>query len=192
MQFQQFLTDEQIIALYFAREETAISETSRKYGCYLLTIAKNILINSEDSEECVNDTYYKAWNAMPPTQPRVLRAFLAKITRRTAFDRYDEVNRLKRIPPERMVSLSDFEEMIPDALTPERELEARALGCVISAYLETISNRRLYIFLSRFFYVMPIANIAEKLGCSQSTVHKELATMKQELRQKLRQEGYEL
>ena len=192
MQFPQFLADEQIIALYFAREETAISETSRKYGCYLLTIAKNILNNSEDSEECVNDTYYKAWNAIPPTQPRVLRAFLAKITRRTAFDRYDEANRLKRIPPEQMVSLSDFEGMIPNAVTPEKELEVRALGRVISVYLETISDRRLYIFLSRFFYVMPIANIAEKLGCSQSTVHKELAAMKQELRQKLRQEGYTL
>lgn len=192
MQFPQFLADEQIIALYFAREETAISETSRKYGCYLLTIAKNILNNSEDSEECVNDTYYKAWNAIPPTQPRVLRAFLAKITRRTAFDRYDEANRLKRIPPEQMVSLSDFEGMIPNAVTPEKELEVRALGRVISVYLETISDRRLYIFLSRFFYVMPIANIAEKLGCSQSTVHKELAVMKQELRQKLRQEGYTL
>ena len=192
MQFPQFLADEQIIALYFAREETAISETSRKYGCYLLTIAKNILNNSEDSEECVNDTYYKAWNAIPPTQPRVLRAFLAKITRRAAFDRYDEANRLKRIPPEQMVSLSDFEGMIPNAVTPEKELEVRALGRVISVYLETISDRRLYIFLSRFFYVMPIANIAEKLGCSQSTVHKELAAMKQELRQKLRQEGYTL
>ena len=192
MQFPQFLADEQIIALYFAREETAISETSRKYGCYLLTIAKIILNNSEDSEECVNDTYYKAWNAIPPTQPRVLRAFLAKITRRTAFDRYDEANRLKRIPPEQMVSLSDFEGMIPNAVTPEKELEVRALGRVISVYLETISDRRLYIFLSRFFYVMPIANIAEKLGCSQSTVHKELAAMKQELRQKLRQEGYTL
>lgn len=192
MHLQLYLADEQIIALYFAREETAIGETGRKYGSYLLTIAKNILINSEDSEECVNDTYFKAWNAIPPTQPRVLRAFLAKITRRTAFDRYDEANRLKRIPPEQVVSLSDFEGLIPDTVSLEEELEARALGRVISAYLDTLSDRRLYIFLHRFFYVMPIANIAEKLGCSQSTIHKELAAMKQELRQKLRQEGYKL
>ena len=192
MQFQQFLADDQIIALYFAREETAIGETGKKYGYYLLTIAKNILVNSEDSEECVNDTYLKAWNAMPPTQPRVLRAFLAKITRHTAFDRYDVANRLKRIPPERMVSLSDFEGIMPDTASTEEKLEAQELGHVISAYLETLSDRRLYIFLNRFFYVMPIANIAKKLGCSQSTVHKELAAMKQELRQKLRQEGYEL
>lgn len=192
MQFQRCLTDEEIVALYFAREETAISETSRKYGSYLLTVAKNILINNEDSEECVNDTYHKAWNAMPPAQPRVLRAFLAKITRRTAFDRYDATNRLKRVPPERMVSLSDLEGVIPDSFSPEEEVEARELGRIISAYLETLSDRQLYIFLLRFFYVMPVANIAKKLGCSQSTVHKEIAAMKQQLRQKLRQEEYEL
>ena len=192
MQPKQFLTDEQIVALYFAREETAIGETGRKYGNYLLTIAKNILMSSEDSEECVNDTYLKAWNAMPPTQPRNLRAFLAKITRHTAFDRYDEANRLKRIPAEQMVSLSDFEGLIPDTVSLEEELEVRALGQVISAYLDVLSDRRLYIFLHRFFYVMPIANIAGKLGCSQSSVHKALAAMKQELRQKLQQEGYKV
>lgn len=192
MQGKPVLADDQIIALYFAREEAAIGETGRKYGSYLLTIAKNILTNIEDSEECVNDTYHKAWNAMPPAQPRVLRAFLAKITRRTALDRYDEANRLKRIPPEKTVSLSDFEGILPDTASPEDELEARELGRVISAFLETLSDRRLYIFLTRFFYVMPIAGIAEKMGCSQSTVHKELAAVKEELRQKLRQEGYEL
>ena len=192
MQGKPVLADEQIIALYFAREEAAIAETDRKYGSYLLTIAKNILTSKEDSEECVNDTYHKAWNAMPPAQPRVLRAFLAKITRHTAFDRYDEATRLKRIPQEQTVSLSDFEGILPDTASPENELEARELGRVISAYLEALSDRRLYIFLTRFFYVMPIADIAEKLGCSQSTVHKELAAMKQGLRQKLCQEGYEL
>lgn len=192
MQGKPFLADDQIIALYFAREESAIAETDKKYGNYLLTIAKNILTNIEDSEECVNDTYHKAWNAMPPTQPRILRAFLSKITRHTAFDRYDEANRRKRIPPEQTVSLSDFEGVIPDDASPEEELAVQELGRMISAYLETLSDRRLYIFLTRFFYVMPIAGIAKKLGCSQSTIHKELAAMKQELRQKLQQEGYEL
>ena len=186
------MDDEQIVDLFWKRSENAIKETSKKYGRYCHSIASRILNNEEDAKECVNDTYFKAWNAIPPTQPRVLRAFLAKITRRTAFDRYDEANRLKRIPPEQVVSLSDFEGLIPDTVSLEEELEARALGRVISTYLDTLSDRRLYIFLHRFFYVMPIANIAEKLGCSQSTIHKELAAMKQELRQKLRQEGYKL
>ena len=189
---QQLLTDEQIVALYFARDEAAIAETGKKYGSYLMTIAKNILTNIEDSEECVNDTYHKAWNAIPPAQPRILRAFLAKITRHTAFDRYDAANRLKRIPPEQTVPLSDFEGIIPDEASPEEALETQELGRLISTYCETLSDRRLYIFLNRFFYVTPIADIADKLGCSQSTVHKELAAVKEELRQKLQQEGYAL
>lgn len=185
------LTDEQIIALYFDREETAISETDKKYGTYLLTIARNVLHTREDSEECVSDTYFKTWNAIPPTRPQIFRAFLAKITRRTALDRHDEATRHKRIPAELIDSLSDFEGFLPDASDPVAELEARELGRVISSWLDTVSDRRLYIFLSRFFFVSPIASIAKKLGCSESTVHKELAAMKQELRQELRKEGYE-
>ena len=191
MQPQQFLTDEKIIALYFGRKEAAIDETERKYGGYLLAIAQNILHSREDSEECVNDTYWKAWSTIPPTRPDFFRAFLAKITRHTALDRYDEAKRQKRIPAELMVSLSDFDGVLPDAASPEETLETRELGRIISAYLDTVSSRRLYIFLRRFFFMMPIAAIAKKLGCSQSTVHKELAAMKQELRQKLIQEGYE-
>lgn len=187
----QTLTDEQIIGLYFDREETAIRETGKKYGSYLLTIAHNILHSREDSEECVNDTYLKTWNAIPPTRPSIFRAFLAKITRRTAFDRYDESRRLKRIPPELTDSLSDFAGVLPDNSSPEEELEARELGRIISTWLDTVSDRRLYIFLSRFFFVTPVAAIAKKLSCSESTVHKELAAMKSELRQKLIQEGYE-
>lgn len=185
------LTDEQIISLYFDREENAIAETDKKYGAYLCAIARNVLHSCEDSEECVSDTYLKTWNAIPPTRPQIFRAFLAKITRRTALDRYDEAKRLKRIPPELIDSLSDFENILPDTSDPVAELEARELGRIISLWLDTVSDRRLYIFLSRFFFVSPIATIAKKLGCSESTVHKELAAMKQELRQILRKEGYE-
>ena len=192
MQYQQVFSDEKIIDLYFARQETAIEETARKYGSYLLTISRNILCDHEDSEECVNDTYWKAWNTIPPACPAILRSFLAKITRNIALDRYDAARRQKRIPPERMVSLSDFDGVLPDTASPEDLVEARELGRIISAYLDAVPDRRLYIFLQRFFFLAPIAQIAKRLGCSQSTVHKELAAMKQELRQTLKQEGYEL
>lgn len=145
------LTDEQIIDLYFAREETAISETGRKYGNYLLTIAHNILAAPEDCEECLNDTYLKTWNAIPPTRPNIFRSFLAKIMRHTAFDRYDKANRQKRIPAELCHSLSDFEGVLPDTSTLEDALEALELGRIISGYLERISDRKMYIFISRFF-----------------------------------------
>jgi RNA polymerase sigma-70 factor (ECF subfamily) len=91
-----------------------------------------------------------------------------------------------------LVSLSEFEGVLPYTDSLEERVEVGELSRIISAYLDAVSDRRMYIFLRRFFYVMPIAEIARKLGCSQSTVHKELAAMKQELRQKLRQEGYEL
>ena len=192
MQYPQILPDERIIDLYYTRQESAIEETARKYGSYLLTISRNILRDPEDSEECVNDTYWKTWNTIPPACPTILRGFLAKITRNIALDRYDEARRQKRIPPEQMVSLSDFEGVLSDTVSPEELAEARELGRIITAYLDAVPDRRMYIFLQRFFFLTPIARIAQRLGCSQSTVHKELAAMKKELRQKLKQEGYEL
>lgn len=192
MRYTQVLSDKQIIDLYFSRQESAIEETARKYGSYLLTISRNVLGDPEDSEECVNDTYWKAWNTIPPACPAILRGFLAKITRNIALDRYDAARRQKRIPPEQKVSLSDFEGVLPDTVSPEDVAEARELGRIISAYLDAVPDRRLYIFLRRFFFLTPITQIAQRLGCSQSTVHKELAAMKEELRQKLQQEGYEV
>lgn len=184
------LPDEQIIGLYFAREESAIAETDRKYRNYLLTIAHNILSVIDDCKECLNDTYLKTWNAIPPARPNILRAFLAKIMRHTAFDRYDEANRQKRIPQELCHPLSDFEGVLPDTSTPEDTLEARELGRIITMYLDGVSDRRMYIFLSRFFFATPVAQIAKKLGCSESAVHKELAAMKKQLRAILEKEGY--
>ena len=186
----EILSDEQIISLYFARQKSAITETGRKYGNYLLTIAHNILASIKDCEECLNDTYLKTWNSIPPTRPNLFRAFLAKIMRRTAFDRYDEARRLKRIPAELCHPLSDFEGVLPDTATPADELEARELGRIITKYLDAISDRKMYIFLSRFFFAAPAAQIAQRLGCSESTVHKELATMKKQLRAILEKEGY--
>ncbi len=192
LQDKTVLSDEQIIQLYFSREERAIAETDQKYGKYLLTIAQNVLSNTLDSEECVNDTYLKTWNAIPPACPNIFRAFLAKITRRTAFDRYDEAKRQKRIPKQLCETLSDFEGYLPDNNDPQEELEARELGRIISDWLQALPDQKLYMFLSRYFFVVPVADIAQKLGCSESTVYKELAAMKKQLRQRFAQEGYEI
>ncbi len=187
---QEVLPDEEIVALFFSREEAAIGETDRKYGPYLMTIALNILKDMQDSEECVNDTYFKTWNAIPPARPGCLRSFLARITRNTAFDRYDRDNRQKRIPPEKQLSLTDFEGYLPDNTDPENELELKEIGRIISAWLDTVNDRKMYIFLSRYFFVIPVPLIAEKLGCSESSVYKELAAMKKQLRQRFEEEGY--
>ena len=182
------IADETIVDLYWDRDERAIEETDRKYGAYLMTVAHRILHSREDSEECLNDTYLKAWNSIPPARPGVLRAFLSKIIRGTALDRYEERTRKKRIPAELCVPLSEVESLLPDSASDD-EAEAREIAAILSAYLDKTTDRKLYIFVSRYFFVMSVREIAEKLGCSESTVHKELAAIRQELREKLAEGG---
>lgn len=188
---EHLLSDEAIIGLYQRRDETAIPETDKKYRSYLYTIAHHILGNAEDCEECLSDTYFKTWNAIPPAIPRIFRAFLAKITRNTAFDRQDSANCQKRVPPSLCDPLTDLEDFLPGPSTEEL-LEARTIAKIISAYLDRLSDRQLYIFISRYYFLFPIRHIAQKLHVSQSTVNKELAAMKQELRKNLENGGIDL
>ena len=186
------LDDGQILEMYFARHESAIKETDKKYGRYLYAIAYNILKNREDSEECVNDVYMKAWRAIPPEKPRIFRAFLVKILRGVALDRRAAARSQKRIPSDKTDPLSDFEGVLSDCSTPDEEAEAREIGRMLSAYLRVATDRKMYIFMSRYYFFTPIAQIARKLGCSESTVHKEIASIKRELREKLEKEGIEI
>lgn len=185
----EMMSDEDIIELYFKRDENAISETDRKYRNYLYTIAYNILSNNEDSEECLNDTYLKTWRAIPPAMPRILRAFLAKITRNVAVDRYDEAKRQKRVPAELCDSLSDFEGFLPSNEAIDVEMESEKIGTIINEYLSALSDRELYIFMSRYYFAVPIANIAEKIGMSVSSINKSISKMKTELRERLAKGG---
>ena len=184
--------DEQIVELYWQRDEQAIKETDRKYQHFLLTVAHNILRDGRDCEECLNDTYLGAWNAMPPARPKVLQAFLATIMRRTAIDRYKAGKRQKRIDSELTVALSEVEEFLADGSDPAAELDARELGRVISEYIRSLPRRRMYIFMSRYYTARPIGEIAKLLGCSESTVNKEIAAIKRDLKEKLEKEGYSL
>ena len=183
------LSDGEIIELYFQRNERAISETDAKYGKYLLSIAYNIVHDRSDCEECLNDTYLDAWNAMPPERPAVLKAFLAIIMRRRAIDRYKSENRKRRIPSELTVSLSELEFTLSDD-TPQSELEAEELCRIISDFVRSLPERRAYIFMSRYYAARPIREIANKLCVSESTVNKELALIRQSLRKMLESEGY--
>ena len=186
------MLDDEIVALYWAREARAIEETDKKYGNYLYKIVNRILVNREDSLECVNDTYLKTWNAIPPTMPKIFRAFLAKTARNTAVDRYKEAKRQKRIPVELCEPLDDFEGFLTSKIGAEEELEAKEIGHVITRYLDSLSNRKMYIFFSRYYFAMPIAEIAGRVGVSESTINKEIATMKKELKKLLVDEGISL
>ena len=185
-----FLTDEQIIELYFAREERAIAETDKKYSQYLYTVAYNILADDMDAEECLQDTYLRTWNTIPPERPSMFRAFLAKITRNLSLDRYEHDNRKKRVPKAVCVPLDEVRDFLPDDESDlARDMQAEAIGRVITAYLDTVSDRRLYIFVSRYFFALTLPQIARRLSCSQSLVSKELYEIKRELRILLEKEG---
>ena len=183
------MSDEQIIELYWQREEQAINQTDVKYRNFLFSVAYNIVHDICDSEECLNDTYIGAWNSIPPARPHSLQAFLTVIMRRTAIDCYKTRKRAKRIASELTVSLSEVEDFISDNNSIHAETDAKELGRVISDFVRSLSERRMYIFMSRYYASRPVKEIAKLLGCSESTVNKEIAVIKYELKEKLKKEG---
>lgn len=184
------MSDGQIVELYWQRDEQAIKQTDIKYKKFLISIAYNIVHDTYDSEECLNDTYIGAWNSIPPAKPALLQAFLATIMRRTAIDCYKARNRQKRIASELTVSLSEVEAFIADNGDMYSETDAEELGRVISDFVRSLSDRRMYIFMSRYYFARPIKEIAKLLDCSDSTVNKEIAAIKCDLKEKLEKEGY--
>ena len=186
------MDDEQIVALYWQRDEQAIAETDYKYKNYLLSIAYNVVFDRLDSEECVNDTYIGAWNAMPPTKPNVLKAFLTTITRRIAIKRYHSNVRQNVIPSEMTVSLSELEDFVAGDEDVGAEFDAERLGHIISDFVRSLSERRQFIFMSRYYLADPIDTIASDLSLSRSMVNKELAAIRCALKEKLESEGYSI
>ena len=184
------MSDEKIIELYFKRDEQAIAQTDIKYRNFLLSIAYNIVHNTCDCEECLNDTYKDTWNSIPPARPSLLQAFLAAIMRRTAIDLYKTKTRQKRISSEFTVSLSETEDFISSRDDTFSSVDANELGRVISDFVRSLSQRKMYIFMSRYYIFRPINEIAKLLGCSESTVNKEIAAIKKQLKEKLEKEGY--
>lgn len=184
------ISDEKIIELYFKRDERAITETDAKYRKFLFSIAYNILHDTCDCEECLNDTYKDTWNSIPPARPSLLQAFLAAIMRRTAIDLYKTKTRQKRISSEFTVSLSEIEDFISNKDDTFSSVDANELGRVISDFVRSLSERKMYIFMSRYYIFRPINEIAKLLSCSESTINKEIAAIKKQLKEKLEKEGY--
>lgn len=185
------LSDEDIIELYWQRDESAIEETDFKYRKYLFTIAYNILYSNEDCEECLNDTYIGTWEAIPPERPNYLKAFLTTIIRRVSINRYNEKNREKRIPSNMTDSLEELGDIMGEN-SVVREMQVEELGKIISDYLRSLSKRQRYIFMSRYYMAEPIDKVARELGMSKSTVNKEIAVIKLGLKKVLEREGYKV
>ena len=186
------LEDEKIVELYWKRDEKAIEETALKYNKYLFSIAYNIVYDKLDCEECLNDTYLGAWNAMPPSRPNVLKAFLTTITRRIALKRYHSKSRQKIIPSEMTVSLSELEDFVAGDGDVGEDFDAERLGHVINDFVCSLSERRQFIFMSRYYVADSIDTIASDLSLSRSMVNKELAAIRSALKEKLESEGYSI
>ena len=183
------VSDEEIIELYWNRNEKAIEETDKKYGRYLYTIAYNIIHDNLDCEECLNDTYLGTWNRIPPTRPNAFQIFLSKIMRNVAIDRFRQKTAEKRIPSELVVSLEELDECLSPAMTEEEETSVRELARVLNDYLHSLSDKKAFVFICRYYYSDPIATIAKMLGIGESTVHRHLKEMREELREILAKEG---
>ena len=186
------MDDEKIVELYWERDEKAIEETDFKYKKYLFSIAYNVVHDRLDSEECLNNTYLGAWNAIPPSRPHALKAFLTTIARRIAIKRYHSNLKQSVIPSEMTVSLSELEDFVAGDGDVSADFDAERLGHIISDFVRSLPERRQFIFMSRYYLADPIDTIASDLGLSRSMVNKELAAIRCALKEKLESEGYSI
>lgn len=165
------LTDKEIISLFNARNERALSAVSEKYGVNCSRIAKNILKNEQDAEECVNDAYLKVWESIPPEQPDSLCAYMAKVTRNSAIDRYRSERSEKRGGGEMPLILDELAECVSDKNSSvELTAERRELLAAVNEFLETLPAQRRIAFVSRYVLCESVKSIAVRLGLTQNNV----------------------
>lgn len=162
------MDDAKIVELYWARSDAALTETAKKFGPYCHTIAYNVLENVEDSEECVNDTYMRAWNSMPDKRPAALAPYLGRITRNLALNRIIEKNTLKRGGGEAALALDELDECTASSYSLEREVEAREIAAAMNRFLSKLPDTERALFVSRYWFMAPVRELAEKFGFSES------------------------
>ena len=180
------MEDEKILDLYWARQENAIVETQNKYGNYCQRIAYNILLSTYDAEECVNDTYAKAWNTIPPARPERLGAYLGKITRHIALNRLSYDNAKKRNSHMDLI-YEEVEEILPAG--DGDPTEALALKEAIEEFLDALTKQSRIIFLKRYWYMASISQIATVLGLTENNVKVTLLRTRKKLKAHLERKG---
>ena len=183
------MKDHEIIELYWARNQLAITATAEKYGSYCHIIAYNILHNNEDAEECSNDTYLGAWNSIPPQRPNRLSIYLGKITRNLALNRYKRYTAEKRGHGQVELVLSELEACIPANTSVEQAIEEKELAAAIDRFLYSRPEQNRRIFVRRYWHLYALRDIADAYGMSESKVTSLLFRMRNELRIFLEKEG---
>ena len=183
------MEDSRIIELFFRRSEQAIAATAAKFGSYCYSIAYNILHDRMDSEEAVSDTYLDAWNAMPPHRPDSLSAFLGRITRRNALDRWEYLHAEKRGRGEVPLVMEELQECLAGGTDPGLILEQQVLGGLLNGFVRGLPAAERCVFVRRYWHLEPVKEIAARYGYSQSKVKSMLFRMRSKLRTYLEKEG---
>lgn len=180
------MEDNKIIELYWQRDESAIRECQIKYGAYCGTIANNILCSAEDSEECVNDTWLRVWNVIPPQKPSRLSVFLGKITRNLAIDKYRKGNSQKYGGGQTALCLEELSECIGESSPIEDRIALREL---LNSFLRELPEKNRNIFLLRYWYLMPVSEIAQRYDLSEGAVKMILQRIRNKQKSHFEKEG---
>ena len=181
------MEDAGILALYFARDEQALAETQKKYGPSLFSVSYQILRCQQDAEECVNDTYIRAWNAIPPTKPTFLGAFLLKITRNLSLSYYKAARAAKRGGGQVEALTQELSDCVTGS--PELLLEAAELSRLLDKFLRTLPQKERCVFLRRYWYCDSISDIAAQCHMASGTVKSSLHRTRGKLKRYLQEEG---
>ena len=163
------LSDSEIISLFFDRNEKAIAAVSQKYGGYCNTVIRNILENHQDAEECLNDTWMKAWESIPPEKPRNLGGFLVRLAKNICLNRYALSHAKKRGSGEVSLVIDELSECIADKNDVEKTFEQKLITNTINEFLRSLPPEKRDIFVLRYWYCLPVAELARKMGISRSS-----------------------
>lgn len=184
------MKDNELIQLFFDRDEQAISSTAEQYGKYCMYIADNILPSREDSEECVNDAYVTLWNTIPPHNPESLKGYLARVVRNAALSMLRKINAKKRgsgVVDEIIDELSEAETDTPESIT-----DAKMMGELINGFVEGLEKQQRIIFVKRYWYLCPSKQIAKECDMSVANVNMTLHRLRQQLKKYLEREGFKV
>lgn len=183
------MEDTQIVQLYWQRSEEAIAETAKKYGAFCHSVSYGILRDRQDAEECVADTWLRAWDAIPPQRPKRLAAFLAKITRNLSLDRYRKRAAQFRGSGQVILALEELQWSVPSPGSVETVAEAAELTASLERFLYGLPREKRQVFLLRYWYFRTIAEISEQLCLSEQKVTTMLFRIRKELKKHLTEEG---
>ena len=182
------MEDKSIIELFFQRDESAITESQKKYGSYCRAIAHNILHCKEDTDECVNDTWLRSWNSIPPEKPNRLSVYFGRITRNLAIDRYRKERSMKHGGAQTSICLDELSECIGAEDPIEDTLVLKDL---LNSFLSSLPEKHRHIFLFRYWYMMPVSDIADHCGMTSDAVKMLLSRTRKKLEKYLKKEGFE-